>query len=31
MDIAWLFGFAIMFVLMAGMLAGCVRLLGVSK
>ena len=31
MDIAWLAGFAVMFALIVGVLAGCARLTGVSK
>jgi hypothetical protein len=31
MDIAWLFGFVVMFALMVGVLAECARLMGASK
>jgi len=31
MDIAWLLGFAVLFALMLGMLAGCARLMGVAQ
>jgi hypothetical protein len=31
MDIAWLFGFVVLFVAVVGLLAGCVRLAQIPK